>query len=345
MTDPVIAPTVSVVMPMYNAERHIERCLAPLLAMQAVGEVGEIIVVSDCATDRSEELVRAHAEVRLLRTPRQGGPAFARNLGVEAAAGDYIWFVDSDVVLSGNAASVLRSVLTKERPAAVIGSYDDSPDAANFLSQYKNLVHHYYHQRGLRRASTFWAGCGALSRELFRDLGGFDAVAYPYPSIEDIELGYRIVAAGGAIVLERDLQGKHLKVWRFANLMHTEIFRRAIPWSRLMLSRRTTTRDLNVSRGERVRAALACLTAVAMILFLAGVMNGWGPAVLLAACAAANLEVTRFFLRKRGAWFALRAYLLHQIYYLYSAASYVIAWMQLRLRPRALSTGRAPPPA
>lgn len=341
--DPLVAPSVSVVMPMFNAERHIERCLAPLLAMQAAGEVLEIIVVSDCATDRSEELVRQHPQVRLLRTPRQGGPGVARNLGVETARGDYAWFVDSDVVLADDAARVLRSVLELERPAAVIGSYDDTPDAGNFLSQYKNLVHHYYHHRGLRRASTFWAGCGAVRRELFQGLGGFDAAAYPYPSIEDIELGYRIVAAGGEIVLERRLQGKHLKEWRFANLVHTEVLRRAIPWSRLMLSRRTATRDLNVSTGERARAALAGLATAATILALPGVVGAWIPALLLAVCAAANQEITRFFLRKRGAWFALRAFLFHQFYYLYSAASYAIAWVQLRFSAPAPSTARAPP--
>lgn len=343
MIDVHNVPTVSVVMPMYNAERHIERCLAPLLAMQAAGEILEIIVVSDCATDRSEELVRTHPQVRLLRTPRQGGPGVARNLGVEAAAGDYVWFVDSDVVLAGDAARLLRSVLAVERPAAVIGSYDDSPDARNFLSQYKNLVHHYYHHRGLRRASTFWAGCGAVRRDLFRAVGGFDAIAYPYPSIEDIELGYRIVAAGGEIVLERRLQGKHLKEWRLVNLVHTEVFRRAMPWSRLMLSRGTATRDLNVSPGERARAALAGLTVATAIAALPGLASAWIPALLLAASAGANHEITRFFLRKRGASFALRAFLFHQFYYLYSAASYSIAWAQVRFSAPAPSTGRAPP--
>ena len=51
-------PSVSVVIPMYNAEKLIERCLAPLLAMLGRGEIAEIIVVNDGSTDRSPEIVR-----------------------------------------------------------------------------------------------------------------------------------------------------------------------------------------------------------------------------------------------------------------------------------------------
>ena len=66
-----------------------------------------------------------------------------------------------------------------------------------FLSQYKNLVHHFYHHRGKREASTFWSGCGAVRKQAFLDAGGFDVERYTRPSIEDIELGYRLIKAGG----------------------------------------------------------------------------------------------------------------------------------------------------
>ena len=303
----------------------MERCLAPLLAMLTAGEIREIIIVSDCATDRSEDIVRGHTEVHMMRTERQGGPGAARNLGVTVAGGDFVWFVDSDVVLADDAARVLSAVLTQDSPAAVIGSYDDQPDAANFLSQYKNLVHHYFHNRSHRHASTFWAGCGAVRRQLFNELGGFDAVAYPHPSIEDIELGYRIVEAGEEISLEPRLRGKHLKEWRFKNLVHTEVFRRAIPWSRLMLTRSVVTTDLNVSQGELVRAALAGLTALTLLAALPGFVPAWVPLVPLGCSAAASREMLTFFYRKKGAWFAIRAFLFHQLYYIYSSASFAFA--------------------
>ncbi len=183
------APSVSVIIPMYNAEKMIERCLAPLLSMLGAGEIVEIIVVDDGSTDGSAAIVRAHAALQLLAMEGQGGPGAARNRAAQIARGEYLWFIDSDVIVADNAARVLRETLSRIRPAAVIGLYDDRPGATNFLSQYKNLVHHYYHYRGKDQSSTFWAGCGAAQRSLFLQLGGFDARRYRYPSIEDIELG------------------------------------------------------------------------------------------------------------------------------------------------------------
>lgn len=318
-------PSVSVVIPIYNAEKLIERCLAPLLAMLSRGEIVEIIVVDDGSTDRSAAIVREHASVRLIAMQVQGGPGAARNHGAQIAQAGYLWFVDSDVVVADDAARMLRETLARTRPAAVIGSYDDQPGASNFLSQYKNLVHHYYHHRGKDRSSTFWAGCGAAQRSLFLQLGGFNARRYRYPSIEDIELGYRIADAGGVIVLERRLLAKHLKEWRFINLVHTEVFRRAWPWSRLMLERKDFTDDLNVGKGERLRAALTGAVLLSMFAWAVGWASGWILVGLIAVLVAANASFIAFFTRTRGPLFAVRAFLFHQLYYLYSSATFAAA--------------------
>jgi GT2 family glycosyltransferase len=192
----------------------------------------------------------------LLQRRRNQGPP-PPNLGARFATGTHLWFVDVDVVVAQDAARVLRASCGRTGAAAIIGSYDDRPQAKNFLSQYKNLVHHYYHHRGKQHASTFWAAAVQWSAQSSFELGGFDAERYRYPSIEDIDFGYRLRDAGGRIVLEPALQGRHLKEWRFVNLVHTEIFRRALPWSRLMLKRKDFTDDLNLGKGERARAVLA----------------------------------------------------------------------------------------
>ena len=338
------APSVSVVMPLYNAQATIDACLAPLLDMLARGEVSELIVVDDGSTDSSVRQVERHPQIRLVRSTARGGPGAARNLGAAQAHGEYLWFVDSDVLLAPDAARVLTQLLATERPQAAIGSYDDAPGASNFLSQYKNLVHAYYHHRGRRTASTFWSGCGAIQRELFLRLGGFDADRYPYPSIEDIELGYRVITDGGAIVLEPALQGKHLKEWRLGNLLHTEVFRRAIPWATLMLERRQLTDDLNVSRSERVRAGLAGLTLLALITALPGWLPPWLPGALIVVAVLANWRLIAFFAVKRGVLFSAGAFLFHQLYYLYSSAAFAYAVAGHRASTdSAKSVTRGPP--
>ena len=92
---------------------------------------------------------------------------------------------------------------------ALFGSYDAAPAVGNFISQYKNLFHHYVHQNAAIRSSSFWSGFGAIRREVFERAGGFSTV-YRRPSVEDIELGYRLWQQGIQTQLVKDLQVTHL---------------------------------------------------------------------------------------------------------------------------------------
>jgi GT2 family glycosyltransferase len=254
------------------------------------------------------------------------GPGGARNQAAEIAQGEFLWFVDADVVVLSDAAKCLSAGFADQQVVAVFGSYDSNPPAKNFFSRYKNLVHHYYHQRASDEAQTFWSGCGAIRRATFLASGGFDVERYRYPSIEDIELGHRLVEAGGRVRLLRDVQCTHLKVWRFGNLIHTEIFRRAIPWSRLILgSQSGIPNDLNVGMSEQIRAVIAAAFALSLLAFMTGIASSVMPILLLLLVLIANREIAQFFYRKGGFIFACGALLYHQIYYLYSASAF--AWV------------------
>ncbi len=321
---------VSVVMPVYNGAEVLRESLAPLAGMQRAGEIAEIIVVDDGSTDASAEIAR-ECGARVLSSGGRLGPGGARNIAAQSALGAILWFVDADVVVHADAARALERAFETTGASAVFGSYDDRPAGRNFLSQYKNLVHHYYHHRGGGEADTFWAGCGAVRRDVFLASGGFDARAYPYPSIEDIELGYRLRDRGHRIVLAPEVQGTHLKVWRLINLLHTDTARRALPWSRLIQSRKELPDALNVGRGERIKAVLAAALVLGLLLSATRVAPAWVPLPLLVAVAIANARLFAFFRRARGTLFALAAVAFHQLYYLYSSAVYGWCWLERRL--------------
>jgi len=87
-------PTVSVVIPAYNAERYIGETLQSVLA-QTYRDF-EVVVVDDGSTDGTREIVRRYGErVRLIEQPNSG-PSAARNRGIREARGEFIAFVDSD---------------------------------------------------------------------------------------------------------------------------------------------------------------------------------------------------------------------------------------------------------
>jgi GT2 family glycosyltransferase len=160
--------------------------------------------------------------VEVLRIPTPGGPARARNLGAWRARGTILFFVDADVTVQQDTVSRIAALFEGDPDlTAAIGSYDDAPGETNFLSQYKNLFHHYVHQISNPEASTFWGACGAIRRETFLSLGGFNE-GYRHPCIEDIELGYRLRRAGFKIRLAKELQIKHLKCWNIVSLVKTD---------------------------------------------------------------------------------------------------------------------------
>ncbi len=317
-------------MPVYNGTAFLPLSLPPLIEMLRRGELSEVIVVDDTSTDETAAMAAAMG-ARVIPSGGRLGPGGARNQAAVLATGELLWFVDADVVAHPDAARELRLAFAEPGVTAVFGSYDDQPPAKNFLSQYKNLVHHFYHHRDRSEASTFWAGCGGVRKDAFLAIGGFDVVRYTRPSIEDIELGYRLRAAGGRILLWPALQGTHLKVWRFVNLIHTEVFCRAIPWSRLMLTRTGLTDALNVGTAERLRAVLAGIFFAGSAASLLPGVPAWLALALLAAIAAANLDLVRLFYRRKGPLFALGGLLFHQVYYIYSGAAFAWCWFEHRI--------------
>lgn len=321
------AGSITAVMPVYNGRSFIEQSLPPLLDMRKRGDILEVVVVDDGSVD---DTIRIAAEMgaRVISTGGRHGPGAARNQAAAEAAGGILWFVDADVVVSTDAAQHVRRAFAEDDVVAVFGSYDDQPAATNFLSKYKNLLHHHHHQKGQRAASTFWAGCGAVLKKAFLAVGGFDTRRYTRPSIEDIELGYRLRAAGGRIILSPELQGKHLKVWKLFDLVATDICRRAIPWAHLLLTQGGLIDDLNVSTAERVRALIACAGLATLVASLLGFASWWLTAAALTVALGANLDLLLVFYRRNGIFFSLFAILWHQVYYLYSIASY--AWCRSR---------------
>ena len=269
------------------------------------------------ATDRPatlEECVRAIRdaksapdEVIVVEKPDHAGPAEARNIGVKRASSDIVVFVDSDVAVHADAFERIRAAFAADPSlTAVFGSYDNAPRPGGVVSDFRNLLHHHVHQTAAGPASTFWAGLGAVRRAEFLAVDGFDETMFPRPSIEDIELGMRLVDRGGRIVLDPALQGKHLKRWTLADMVGTDFGARGAPWVALMLRRGSGSTALNLGWSHRITAA-----ASLMLLAAAGRRRLPLSMALLVLILMLNHSFYRMLLRQRGATFALSAVPLH----------------------------------
>jgi glycosyltransferase involved in cell wall biosynthesis len=314
-------PNISVILPVHNAENHLVQCLLSL--SKANPPPHEIIVVTDGCTDSSAQNAQ-NSGMKVVCLPERKGPAHARNVGAHFAQGDILFFVDADVTVPPDTFARIEKAF-KQDPSltALFGSYDDEPEERNFLSQYKNLFHHYIHQISREEASTFWSGCGAIRREVFLGLGGFNE-SYRRPSIEDIELGYRLKQAGYRIRLLKELQVKHLKRWDISALLRSDFFDRALPWTELIVKDRGFINDLNLRFANRLSVTLT-------FGFVAALVGGhwWSGSFAVAGAFALllillNMPVYGFFLCKRGLWFMIRTIPWHWFYYFYSGLAFAI---------------------
>jgi GT2 family glycosyltransferase len=325
-------PSISVIIPVHAAARELAECLTAL--RRDAGVDTEIIVVDDASPDdaaRTGERLGA----RVIRLERNSGPAAARNRGAGAARGAILFFVDADVVVGPGAIErVARTFAAHPDVTAVFGSYDSEPRARDLVSQYRNLLHHFTHQTGNPEASTFWAGCGAIRRPAFEAVGGFDPHRFPRPSIEDIELGTRLRRAGYRILLDKGLQGTHLKRWTLGAVLRTDILSRALPWSRLILETGAVPDDLNLRRAQRLCVALVGLGGLGLAV---APLRPGGLAVAAGATVAVvllNRKLFTFFARRRGLPFAAACVPLHLLYYAYGGLSYLYVWVSVHVGRR-----------
>jgi len=301
-------PSVTAVIPATNGPETLERVRAAIEAAAAPPE--EILVVDE---------------------PSHAGPAAARNAGAQRASGEVLVFVDADVLVHRDAFVRIRAAFESDPGlSGVFGSYDDEPAHDGTVSAFRNLLHHHVHQASPGLVMTFWAGLGAIRRDAFLGIGGFDD-GYAVPSIEDVELGLRLSDAGHRIELAPDIQGKHLKRWTLPGMIHCDVLHRGVPWLTLLLARGRLPAALNLRWPHRV-SALASIG-------LGGALAARRYRAVVPAAAlliALNHAFYRLLWEKLGPRKAAIGVGLHVVHHLSAvAASPLALWVYLRTRRAA----------
>lgn len=314
---------IAVVVPAHNGAIALKKCLTAITGSSR--EPDQVIVVDDGSTDPTVCKLASEFEFDYFSVPAApAGPANARNLGVGQTKAELVLFVDSDVVLARDSIEKVVNVFSANPDThALFGSYDSSPAVTTTVSRYKNLLHHFVHQQGNHKASTFWSGFGAARREVFLAVGGFDR-SYRKPCIEDIEFGARLVKAGYTIQLCPEIQVKHLKHWTLTGMIHTDIFCRAIPWTKMMINQNIgVSDDLNTSVKSRVSAIAAILFSLSLVCVVAGYPLHHITMFFLGAYISLDWKLFKFFQRTGGWRLAVGGAALHLIYYLYASITFV----------------------
>lgn len=198
-------PSVSVVVPVYNSERVIGQTITALKAQDY--PFVEIIIVDDGSTDSSASIIKSFPKVKYFYQNNQG-PAVARNLGVENALGEIIFFTDSDCVPEADWIKKMVLCFKDSSTAAVCGSYNIA-NSGSILAQciQDEIVYRHYHLMPTHPKS-FGSYNVAIRKNVFDEVGGFNK-EFRNASGEDNELSYKILKSGGVIVFEREAKVAH----------------------------------------------------------------------------------------------------------------------------------------
>jgi GT2 family glycosyltransferase len=303
---------ISIVIPTYNRLASLRRVLAGLSVQTLAPERFEALVISDGATDGTEEFLRATVyPYRLtLLSQRNAGPAAARNAGVARAASELILFLDDDVVPAADLlARHLAAHETAGEAAVVLGPLLTPADFAmqpwvrweqdRLAEQYADMAA----GRWEPTARQFFTGNASLGRLAFLEAGGFDSA---YRRAEDVELAYRLAARGMRFLFVPEAAGLHYAVRSFRSWQATPYaygrndvrfaFEKGQQWLLSVIEREYG------SRNALVRALVAgCRGRPRLTVAAAMALRG-----IAAACG--GLQLTALASRVYGAIFNLHYY-------------------------------------
>jgi GT2 family glycosyltransferase/glycosyltransferase involved in cell wall biosynthesis len=317
--DSVTPPRLSVVVPVFNMQRDLRRCL-DALETSTLPDF-ELILVDDASTDESTDDLQNRCD-RFVRLEENRGQAAARNLGAGLARAELVFFLDADVLVRPDTLERVCEVLEGNPDiSAMFCSYQYDTTETDFVSRYKNLLHHFTHKISNREAVTFCGGFGAIRKAVFEEVGGFDEQRR---AMEDVDLGYRLHRSGHRIRLCPWIQLTHMKRYTLASLVRADVFQRAVPWTRIMLERKVIQNDLNTRSNAVASVALTGLMLLLpLLLFGRPLLLAWLEAGLLSALVILNGRFLAYAIHMRGFWFGLRCIPMLWFQYIYSGVGLV----------------------
>lgn len=169
-----IKPLVSIVIPCYNSERYIEKCLWSLV-LQETSIPYEIIVVDSSKDSTPLIIEQKFPSVKLIRRTQRTLPGEGRNIGVAAASGDIIAFIDSDCIASKNWLESAVNKVSETYPVVGGSVRNANPQTLISIADYILAFNEFLPSMPGRK-TTFMPTCNLFcQKKAFDEIGGFRA--------------------------------------------------------------------------------------------------------------------------------------------------------------------------
>ena len=202
------------IIPAYNAASILGKTLDAFISQDGAEQM-EIIVVDDGSTDNTAEVARKYP-VQFLHKPN-GGPASARNMGVMAATGDIVLFIDCDCVPQSGWLEAMTIPFTDSEISGVKGVYITRQKSlvARFVQlEFEERYRMLEKQRYIDFVDSYSA---AFRKEAFFRVNGFDE-SFPKADNEDVDLSYKLANAGCKMIYQPQAVVEHTHpdtLWKY----------------------------------------------------------------------------------------------------------------------------------
>jgi glycosyltransferase involved in cell wall biosynthesis len=200
---------VSFIIPAYNAERTIEKCVKSILSQKSEGVKIEAIVVDDGSTDKTAGVAQGLG-VKVIKKPHSGVPE-SINVGIESSKGDFVALVDSDIYIREDWLEKALNEIAKGYDAINTTRVNPSPPMKPHESLYYRILSATFSLGGKFVKGIEIPALGDASlikREVFKKVGGFDESFSPVGG-QDVEFGIRVRKYGFRTKYSRDTKYYH----------------------------------------------------------------------------------------------------------------------------------------
>ncbi|MDD4893795.1 MAG: glycosyltransferase [Candidatus Omnitrophica bacterium] len=220
------SPHLSIVIPVYNAQRYIKRCIDSVLKQSLPSDQYDVIVVNDGSSDDTGTILKGYGNKICVISQLRKGPAVARNLGARHGRGKVLLFTDADCIADVNWARNMLVPFSNANADIVQGVYRTNQKQMVARFAQIEIEQRYYRMEVKQCIDMIGTYSAAFRKEIFERFKGFNET-FPMASGEDLEFIWRIrnQSKDVKIVLNRDAYVFHTHPATFRAYWQQKYFR------------------------------------------------------------------------------------------------------------------------
>jgi len=304
---------ISVVIPNYNGEATIGKCLDAAFASNYKNF--EIVVVDDCSDDRSVEIIKQYP-CKFLSFDERSGTSKARNAGAINCSGEIVFFIDSDCLLQKDTLSIVNKTMSGLTPDHIVGgtyaevAYDDA-----FFNTFQAVWINYSETRKVLDPDYIAAHAMIMFKKTFDESQGFPEAFMPI--IEDVEYSHRLKRSGIKLMMDPDIQVRHIFGFTLSRSLRNA-YRKTAYWCLYSLHNKDLFSDSGTASAE-FKTNVVLYVMIILLLLISALLRYseliWLVPVIIIVNVFMSRKLISAFLKAKGRVFAFFAFLYYSLLY------------------------------